>query len=45
VVAVAVSGFLFGIDVDAPGDWRRPALGIVGVGIGLFALLIAGLYA
>jgi hypothetical protein len=42
---IAISGFLFGIAVDKPGDPRRRALGILGIAVGLIALLIAGLYA
>lgn len=42
---IAISGFLFGIEVDRPGNPRRRALGMLGIAVGLFALLIAGVYA
>ena len=42
---IAIFGFVFGLEVDRPGDAKRRALGLLGIAVGLFALLIAGVYA
>jgi hypothetical protein len=42
---IAISGFLFGIEADRPGNPGRRALGILGIAVGLFALLAATFYA
>jgi hypothetical protein len=45
LAVIAISGFVFGLEVDRPGDAKRRALGLLGIAVGLFALLIAGVYA
>jgi hypothetical protein len=42
---IGIAGFLFGLEADLPGNPARRALGMLGIAVGLFALLIAGLYA
>jgi hypothetical protein len=42
---IAISGFLVGIEVDVAGSAGRRALGMLGVAVGLFALLTAAVYA
>jgi hypothetical protein len=41
----AITGLIGGLEVDRSGNPGRRALGLLGVATGLFALLIANLYA
>jgi hypothetical protein len=41
---IAVSAFLGGLEADLPGHPARRALGLLGITVGLFALLATGLY-
>jgi hypothetical protein len=42
---IAIAAFGFGLEIDRPGVPRRRALGLLGLTVGMFALLIGGLYA
>jgi hypothetical protein len=42
---IAIAGFAFGLEIDQPGVPRRRALGLLGLTVGMFALLIGALYA
>jgi hypothetical protein len=41
---ISIVGFLVGLEVDRPGKPRRRALGLLGITVGMFALLIAVAY-
>lgn len=41
---IAIAGMAMGLEVDLPGNPRRRALGLLGVAIGLFALIVAVIY-
>jgi hypothetical protein len=41
---VAVTGIFMGLEVDLPGNARRRALGLLGVAVGFFALIVAAFY-
>lgn len=42
---IAIAAFGFGLEIDRPGVPRRRALGLLGLTVGMFALLIGALYA
>ena len=41
---IAIVGLFGGLEIDRPGDPKRRALGLLGVAVGLFALIIAAFY-
>ncbi len=45
LVLIAIAGFFVGMRADLPGHPARRALGLLGITVGLFALLIAAVYA
>ena|ERR1700761_4578440 len=44
LAVIAIAGFFGGLTADRPGNPGKRALGLLGITIGMFALVIAGVY-